>query len=241
MTILARQRHRHAAPAAALRGSPEGLANSSGLVGKRLMMHPFGTVVGVFDEDFRAWQGPWGQFIHSLEFYETDASRGFVRGAKWGLQPTGGPFSMTSAYPWGAENEIWGPGFQDAVRGRLGHSTMWGIIAEDLPEESNRVVLDPEVKDAYGIAGAKIEYKLSENSRRLVEFHQARATRVAARRGRARRGRRAVHPGHRLAPARHDRDGRRPGDVGGRRLGAAPTTSRTCTSSTAACGRRRRA
>ena len=49
------------------------LANSSGLVGKRLMMHPFGTVVGVFDEDFRAWQGPWGQFIHSLEFYETDA------------------------------------------------------------------------------------------------------------------------------------------------------------------------
>jgi choline dehydrogenase-like flavoprotein len=152
-----------------------GLANSSGLVGKRLMMHPFGTVVGVFDEDFRAWQGPWGQYIHSLEFYETDASRGFVRGAKWGLQPTGGPFSMTSAYPWGAENEIWGAGFQDAVRGRLGHSTMWGIIAEDLPEEANRVVLDPDVKDAYGIAGAKIEYQLSENSRRLVEFHQARA------------------------------------------------------------------
>ena len=155
--------------------SPDGIANSSGLVGKRLMMHPFGTVVGVFDEDFRAWQGPWGQFIHSLEFYETDESRGFVRGAKWGLQPTGGPFSMTSAYPWGAENEIWGPGFQDAVRGRLGHSTMWGIIAEDLPEESNRVVVDRVNSDAYGIPGAKIEYQLSENSRRLVEFHQARA------------------------------------------------------------------
>ena len=29
--------------------------------------------------------------------------------------------------------------------------------------------------DAYGIPGAKIEYRLSENSRRLVEFHQARA------------------------------------------------------------------
>ena len=140
------------------------------------MMHPFGTVVGVFDEDFRAWQGPWGQYIHSLEFYETDASRGFVRGAKWGLQPTGGPFSMTSAYPWGAENAIWGEGFQDAVRGRLGHSTMWGIIAEDLPEESNRVVLDPVGTDELRASpGAKIEYRLSENSRRLVEFHQARA------------------------------------------------------------------
>jgi choline dehydrogenase-like flavoprotein len=52
---------------------------------------------------------------------------------------------------------------------------MWGIIAEDLPEESNRVVLDPIGTDAYGIPGAKLEYTLSENSRRLVEFHQARA------------------------------------------------------------------
>ena len=35
-----RERHRHAAAAAACRA--DGLANSSGLVGKRLMMHPFG-------------------------------------------------------------------------------------------------------------------------------------------------------------------------------------------------------
>jgi choline dehydrogenase-like flavoprotein len=154
---------------------PDGLANSSGLVGKRLMMHPFGTVTGVFDEELRSWQGPWGQYIHSLEFYETDASRGFVRGAKWGLQPTGGPFSMTRAYPWGAENSIWGEGFQDAVRTRLGHATMWGIIAEDLPEESNRVLLDAVATDEQGVPGAKIEYRLSENSRRLVAFHQERA------------------------------------------------------------------
>jgi choline dehydrogenase-like flavoprotein len=30
-------------------GGGDGLANSSGLVGRRLMMHPFGTVVGVFE------------------------------------------------------------------------------------------------------------------------------------------------------------------------------------------------
>jgi choline dehydrogenase-like flavoprotein len=52
---------------------------------------------------------------------------------------------------------------------------MWGIIAEDLPEESNRVVLDRVNSDADGVPGAKIEYRLSENSRRLVAFHQARA------------------------------------------------------------------
>ena len=34
--------------------------------------------------------------MHSLQFYETDSSRGFVRGAKWGLQPTGGPSARGS-------------------------------------------------------------------------------------------------------------------------------------------------
>ena len=61
------------------------------------------------------------------------------------------------------------------MRGRLGHSTMWGLIVEDLPEESNRVVLDPVGTDEQGVPGARIEYRLSENTRRLVEFHQARA------------------------------------------------------------------
>ena len=37
--------------ASASAGFPDGLANSSGLVGRRLMMHPFATVVGLFDED----------------------------------------------------------------------------------------------------------------------------------------------------------------------------------------------
>lgn len=154
---------------------PGGLANSSGLVGRRLMLHPFGTVVGLFDEDLGSTHGLWGQHLHCLEFYETDAARGFVRGAKWGLQPTGGPLSMTRSYPWGENNAIWGPDFHQQLRKRLGHSAMWGIIAEDLPEENNRVVLDPALKDADGVPAPKLIYRMSENSRRLLEFHLARA------------------------------------------------------------------
>ena len=153
---------------------PNGLANSTGLVGRRLMMHPFGTVVGLFDEDLESSRGVWGQHLHSLQFYETDPARGFVRGAKWGLQPTGGPVSMTRSYPWG-DNPIWGPGFHQSIRKRLGRSAMWGIIAEDLPDESNRVVLDPELKDGDGIPAPKIIYRMSENSYRLLRFHQERA------------------------------------------------------------------
>lgn len=154
---------------------PDGLANSSGLVGTRLMLHPFGTVVGLFDDDLGSTHGLWGQHIHCLEFYETDASRGFVRGAKWGLQPTGGPLSMTRGYPWGDANAIWGPDFHRELRKRLGHSSMWGIIAEDLPEARNRVVLDPMLKDANGIPAPKLIYRMSDNSHRLLAFHLARA------------------------------------------------------------------
>src|SRR5260370_5913200 len=82
---------------------------------------------------------------------------------------------MTHSYPWGEENAIWGPGYHQQLKKRLGRSAMWGIIAEDLPEESNRVVLDPEKKDDSGIPAARIQYRMSDNSRRLMAFHQERA------------------------------------------------------------------
>lgn len=151
-----------------------GLANSSGLLGKRLMMHPFATVVGLFDEELESWQGVWGQFAYSLQFYETDASRGFIRGAKWGLQPTGGPLSATRTYPWG-EGSVWGEHFHQEHARRFGRSAMWGIIAEDLPDEANQVVLDPVLKDSNGLPAPKIIYQTSENSRRLLDFHIAKA------------------------------------------------------------------
>ena len=61
------------------------------------------------------------------------------------------------------------------LRKRLGHSAMWGIICEDLPEEENRIVLDPVLKDGDGIPAPKIIYRMSENSKRLLQFHLARA------------------------------------------------------------------
>ena len=87
---------------------PDGLANSSGLVGKRLMMHPFANVGGLFDEDLESWQGQFGCSIESFEFYETDERRGFVRGAKWGLAPTFGP--INAALPSRAGDAGLGPG-----------------------------------------------------------------------------------------------------------------------------------
>lgn len=154
---------------------PQGLANSSGLVGKRLMMHPYAAVVGVFEEELESWLGPAGEAINSMQFYETDVSRGFVRGAKWNCMPTGGPLGLRSAYGGRPIEEAWGENFHRNVKKTFGHSFEWGIIAEDLPDESNQVILDPELTDSDDIPAPKLLYKTSENTRKMLDFHLARA------------------------------------------------------------------
>ena len=164
---------------------PDGLANSSGLVGRRLMMHPYAAVVGLYEDPLDSWIGQSGQMIQSMEFYETDGSRDFVRGAKWQVMPTGGPLGMRSGYsgePTATEtadvapDADWGVDHHRKVREQFGHSFEWGIIAEDLPEEANRVVLDPTAKDSDGLPAPKIVYRNSDNTRAMLDFNVARAT-----------------------------------------------------------------
>jgi choline dehydrogenase-like flavoprotein len=54
---------------------------------------------------------------------------------------------------------------------------MAGLLAicEDLPDPDNRVTLDPELRDAHGIPAPRIDYRLGENSRRMLEHGAARA------------------------------------------------------------------
>jgi choline dehydrogenase-like flavoprotein len=148
----------------------DGIANRSGLVGRNLMMHPLGAVRGVFDADLESWRGQNGGAIVSLEFYRSDERRGFVGGAKWSLSPAGGP--LRSALTGGA---TWGPRHHAHVRARLGHSAIWGLVCEDLPEPTNRVVLSPDVTDRFGLPGAKLLYRIPENTHRLFDWHVARA------------------------------------------------------------------
>lgn len=158
---------------------PDGLANSSGLVGKRLMMHPFSAIQATYEEDLESWRGPFGQNISSFEFYETDEKRGFVRGAKWGAMPGGGPLGATSFVgskvftdPNARVEDMWGTNLHDLVARRFGHTLVWGIIGEDLPEESNQVLLDPNMTDTDGIPSPRLIYKVSENSNRMLKFHE---------------------------------------------------------------------
>jgi choline dehydrogenase-like flavoprotein len=160
-------------PRLLLMSAEGGLANRSGLVGRRLMMHPFARVVGLFDEPMRSWQGHWGQSLYSLEFAETDTRRGFVRGAKWNLTPAGGPLAG-ALFPWPGE-PAWGAKFHDHVRDWLGHAVIWGISCEDLPEAANRVELDPAATDGDGLPAPRLTYRVDENARRMLAFNSERA------------------------------------------------------------------
>ena len=62
----------------------------------------------------------------------------------------------------------------------LNHRLYLSAICEDLPEEHNRVTLDPVLKDSNGIPAPKIDYTISENTRRMMEHAIARASEILA-------------------------------------------------------------
>ena len=155
---------------------PNGLANSSGLVGRNLMFHPYARIYGYFDESLDGYRGP-GNCIWSQEFYETDPARGFVRGYTFEFNRGQGPVMAAVA---GMETGRipWGEAHHDAYRRLFCHRTGVVAICEDLPEEHNTVTLDPVLKDSSGIPAPKISYTLSGNSRRMLDHAMARGREI---------------------------------------------------------------
>ena len=158
---------------------PDGLANSSGQVGKNLMHHPAGVVVGVFDERLDADDDvPRGSTMLSQEFYETDTNRGFVRG--YNLQVLAlGDSPLTTALGGLLDDKTpWGENHHRVFDERFGHSVGITVMTEDLPEEHNRVTLDPDLTDTHGIPAAKIQYTVSENTNRMLDHGVERSKEV---------------------------------------------------------------
>jgi choline dehydrogenase-like flavoprotein len=158
--------------ASAQMGHPDGLANSSGLVGRNLMLHPLVSVAGLFDAPATAWRAHAGALIHSLEFAGSDADRGFVRGATWALGSAGGP--LRAALAPGGQGR-WGIEHHENVRARLGRTASWVLIAEDLPDPENRVELSPATDDTDAPPVPQVHYRLGANTKKLIGWQIERA------------------------------------------------------------------
>lgn len=124
---------------------PDGLANSSGLVGRYFMEHLAVFAFGLFDQRVDPWRGtPSGGIIQ--DNYATDRRNGFARG--WTTLVT-----ANSHWPYSVANRIpgWGLEHKDRMQRLFGRYACLATVGEQLPDLRNRVILDPIQKDLYGL------------------------------------------------------------------------------------------
>jgi choline dehydrogenase-like flavoprotein len=145
-------------------GFSYGLANSSGTLGKYLMVQAGNVVLGRFDELVRMYKGPPA---HSLteEFYETDPMRDFVRG--FAIQ-TVGPLPIAFAKQMITAKGAWGWGLRRVMMD-YNHWAAIAVLGEILPWEDNQVTI-AEKRDRFGLPVAKVTFKLHDNDKKMVKF-----------------------------------------------------------------------
>jgi choline dehydrogenase-like flavoprotein len=144
---------------------PDGLANSSGLVGRNLTYHHFSYVAYVTGEPTR---GFLGLETHAAidDLHASDPRRGFIRGGvvadmnMGNKQPIAYGLVQHPGHP--GSKRGWGAAYKRYLRDfpRAG-----GILSvlEDLPMESNRIDLDPDVKDDLGLPAPRITHRQHPN------------------------------------------------------------------------------
>lgn len=144
---------------------PDGLANSSGWVGKAIMPHSSHDVYAKFEQEIRLYKGT-PVLATTQDFYETDAKNNFARG--YTLHAHGSrPVSFASGISKSEQGPVWGQQLRDTLLdyNLYGRVTM---VGEVLPSELNRVTLAQE-NDQYGIPRAKVTFSLGDNDRKLIE------------------------------------------------------------------------
>ena len=142
---------------------PDGLANSSGQVGRNYMRHMTGSVYGVFDKPVRMWRGTTMAGIVQDEARH-DPSRGFVGGFELETLSLGLPFMAAFLDPGG-----WGREFTTALDSYENMAGMW-IVGEDMPQETNRVTLNHDVKDKFGLPVADVHFDDHPNDRAMRAY-----------------------------------------------------------------------
>jgi choline dehydrogenase-like flavoprotein len=145
-------------------GHENGLANSSGTLGKYLMAQAGNVVLGRFSELIRMYKAPPAHAL-TEEFYETDPKRGFARG--FAVQ-TVAPLPVAFAKQMMVAKGAWGWGMRRVLMD-YNHWAPLGVLGEILPWEDNRVELANE-KDRFGIPVAKVTFALHDNDKKLIEF-----------------------------------------------------------------------
>jgi choline dehydrogenase-like flavoprotein len=140
---------------------PNGLANSSGKVGRAFMSHPTWQVFGTFSDPVNAYKGMQMGHVMVQDYYAPDRRNPYTRGyvlISYMMTPT--TYANLSGASFGSDLK--------QLLDEYPYTAAWWAHAEGLPNENNRVTLDPEIKDSRGLPVARLTYEWSDNDLRLA-------------------------------------------------------------------------
>jgi choline dehydrogenase-like flavoprotein len=147
---------------------PNGLANSSGLVGKYLMLNSAAFAFGLYEHPLNDYKSvAVSRVLH--DFYELDPKLGICGGggldARFDLTPIG--FAMAGLPP---DVPQWGKEYKAFLRDAYTRMLQIFCHATSLPVESNSFSLDPDVKDAWGLPALRLTYQDHPDDLKTCQF-----------------------------------------------------------------------
>ncbi len=156
---------------------PDGLANSSGIVGKHLMTNGFTGVTAVFDHPLNDYtSAAVSRVVH--DFYEIDPKLGFCGGggmdARFGRTPIGFALSTPPEVP------SWGMAFKKWLAESFAYSMTISCHTTSLPVETNSFTLDPDLKDAWGLPALCMTHQDHPDDVKMMKYLQERALELLA-------------------------------------------------------------
>jgi len=150
---------------------PQGLANSSGQVGRNYCHQITGFVWGIFDKPVYSWRGATLAGVVEDEVVN-DPQRGFVGGYRIELLALDLPTLPLVGLPYG-----WGRDFASIMESYRNMAGMF-INGEDLPRSDNRVTLNSAVKDQHGLPVANIHVDEHANDQAMRKHAQGQMSKM---------------------------------------------------------------
>ncbi|HZS61591.1 MAG TPA: GMC family oxidoreductase [Gemmatimonadaceae bacterium] len=135
---------------------PQGLANSSGNVGRYIMFNGFAFTSGRFEHPLNEYKGPVATRV-VLDFYDSDPARGFYGGGGIDARFPYGPIAFAvNGLP--EDLPTWGADYKRALSDYYTHSVRFMSHLTSLPVATNTVTLDPNHPDPWGRPGFCLTY-----------------------------------------------------------------------------------
>jgi len=154
---------------------PDGLANSSGFVGRNLMFNNHAFVNAVFEEPLNDYKGVQvTRIIH--DFYESDESRGFYGGGGIDARPLWSATPILHA-ELGMPPDVpsWGAAWKDEFAHNFTRQMSVVGGTTSLALDSNNITLDPQNTDDRGRPSIRVTYMDHDDDLSMAQFLEDRA------------------------------------------------------------------